>query len=387
MEKLLIVDENRSTRISLSELLELEKFKVTPCGTAEECRRLVQKNEYDLIIYNAYLPTMDGLSFMNFLREKDININVIMSTHKKEIDVVIKCVREGVLDFIEKPFDINKILSSVRSTLANLASPKKSICKLRKPIINSIPEIIGNSPEVLRIKRMIENVSDCDARVLITGPNGTGKELVAKWVHELSGRKEGPLIEVNCAAIPNDLIESVLFGHEKGSFTSSIAQHIGKFELANGGTLFLDEIGDMSLSAQAKVLRVLQEHKFGRVGGTKEVNINVRIIAATNKNLREEMKNGNFREDLFHRLNVIPIHVPSLAERTEDIPALAEHFVSMVCKKYGKETKKITAEAMSLLKKRVWTGNIRELQNVMERLVILSKEKITQADVDEYCAY
>lgn len=384
MKKLLIVDDSRSIRISLSELLELEKFKVTPCGTAEECRRLLQKNEYDLVIYNAYLPTMDGCAFMNFLREKGIDINVIMSTHKSEIDIIVKCVRQGVLDFIEKPFDVNKILSSIRYAFSNI-SPKKSSLKLGKIIRNSVPEIIGNSPGVLQIKKMIKSVTECDARVLITGPNGTGKELVAKWIHALSNRKDAPLIEVNCAAIPNDLIESVLFGHEKGSFTSSIAQHIGKFELANGGTLFLDEIGDMSLSAQAKVLRVLQEHKFGRVGGTKEVDIDVRVIAATNKNLKEEMKNGNFREDLFYRLNVMPIHVPSLAERTEDVPELVEHFISSICNKYGKERKEITIEAMSLLKKRAWTGNIRELQNVVERLVILSEEKITQMDVDEYC--
>lgn len=388
MAKLLVVDNQRAARKNLTDLLELEKYAVAVAESADECKRLVTKNKYDLVIYNVYMPDMDGVAFLNFLQNKDIDITTIMSMpeDKKDLDVIVKCVREGAVSFIEKPFNLNQLLLAVRYALQNTIL-KKECKQLHKKVMDSIPEIIGNSPQILNIKKMIQRVSASDARVVITGSNGTGKELVARWLHELSPRKAAPLIEVNCAAIPNDLIESELFGHEKGSFTSASSQHIGKFELADGGTLFLDEIGDMSLSAQAKVLRVLQENKFARVGATKDIHVDVRVIAATNKDLKEEIRKGTFREDLYHRLNVIHIHVPSLAERSEDIPMLINHFISAACLRRGETPREITKEAMLLLQNKPWTGNIRELQNIVERLVILCENTITPLDIDEHCAY
>ena len=334
MAKVLVSEHQRASRNNLVEILKLEKHSVSTCENATECKRLTMKNKYDLIIYDIDMPDMEGVAFMNFIHNKHIDTNVIMIIDTKELDVIVNCMNEGVINFVEKPFNLNKFLKSVKSALLNLNL--KTECKqLHKKVIEIIPEIIGTSPQVTDIKSMIKRVSASDVRVLITGSNGTGKELVARWLHELSPKKVGPLIEVNCAAIPNDLIESELFGHEKGSFTSATDRHIGKFELADGGTLFLDEIGDMSLSAQAKVLRVLQENKICRVGGTKEISVNVRILAATNKDLKLEIAKGNFREDLYHRLNVIPIHVPKLAERSEDIPLLVDNFIKSICKRRG----------------------------------------------------
>ena len=386
MAKILVIDHQRASRNNLVEILELEKYNVTACEYATDCKRLILKNKYDLIIYNAHMPDMNGVSFINYVHNKDIDTAIIMTTDKPDLDIIVKCMREGVVDFIEKPFDVNRLLVSVKQILSKVGL-KKEFKQLHKKVIETIPEIIGSSSQVMEIKRMIERVSGSDVRVLITGSNGTGKELVARWLHELSPRKAEPLIEVNCAAIPNDLIESELFGHEKGAFTSASDKHIGKFELANGGTLFLDEIGDMSLSAQAKVLRVLQEGKICRVGGTKEISVDVRIFAATNKDLIAEIARSNFREDLYHRLNVIPIHVPKLAERSEDIPLLVNKFILSISKRRGEAPKEITKEAMLLLQNRPWPGNIRELQNNIERLVILCDGVIVPTDIDQYCCY
>lgn len=384
MAKLLVIDNQRSIRKNLTELLENEKYAVTTSDNTEECKNLLIKNKYDLVIYNAYMPDLDGIGFLNFLKNKDVDVAVIMSADHFEVDDVIKCMREGAYDFIERPCNLHKLLFAVRNALSNI-SLKKECRKLHVRVIETIPEIMGTSPQMQAIKKMIQKVSKCESRVLITGANGTGKELVARWLHELSNRKASPLIEVNCAAIPNELIESELFGHEKGSFTSADSKRIGKFEQADGGTLFLDEIGDMSLSAQAKVLRALQENKIGRVGGVKDIDVDVRVIAATNKNLREEITKGNFREDLYHRLNVIQIHVPSLAERKEDIPQLINQFNESLSKRRGVLPKVITEEAISALQNRAWTGNIRELQNMVERLIILCDDTVTSEDISTYC--
>lgn len=381
MAKLLIVDNQRAIRRNFTEILEREKYVVMACESAEECKRLLTKNSYDLVIYNAYMPNLDGLLFMNYIQNKGIDTSVIMSADHFAVEDIVKVIKSGCHDYISIPCDIPKLIVTVRNALTNVPV-KKANPKLCKKTTESIPEIIGNSPKITHVKNLIKRVAATDTRVLITGANGTGKELVARWLHEFSHRRLEPFVGVNCAAIHNDLIDSELFGHEKGSFTSADSRHEGRFEQANGGTLFLDEIGDMSLSAQAKVLRALQENKVCHVGGKKDIDVNVRVIAATNKNLKEEIVNGNFREDLFHRLNVIRIHVPSLAERREDIPMLVDKFNERYSRKKGINPKNILPEAMKELQSRPWTGNIRELQNVVERLVILCDDTVTQSDIN-----
>lgn len=327
------------------------------------------------------MPNMDGIEFLDAIREKDIDTAVVMISGHGDISTAVDCIKRGAFDFIEKPLDLNKILTTVKST-ANRVTIQKKVKSVKGKVGNQ--QMIGSSASLSRVKDMISKVAGTDARVLITGPNGSGKELVARSLHQLSERNAMPYIEVNCAAIPSELIESELFGHEKGSFTSAVKQHKGKFEQADGGTLFLDEIGDMSLAAQAKVLRVLQEKKLSRVGSDKDIEVDVRVLAATNKDLRKEIENGNFREDLYHRLSVIVIQVPGLDERKEDIPELVDYFISQICAETDMERKVVEPEAMALLLAKSWSGNIRELRNVVERLLILSGEKITAQDVHDY---
>jgi DNA-binding NtrC family response regulator len=384
MAKILIVDDDRSIRRTLKDILEFEKYEVHEAEDGLTCLVKVKQDKYDIIILDIKMPKMDGMDAIDRLQEICPDIPVIMISGHGDIDTAVEAVKKGAFDFLSKPPDLNRLLITVRNGLdkSTLIVQKKTL--QRKVKKSKVQEIVGTSPEISIIKETIEKVAPTDARVLIQGPNGTGKELVARWLHEYSARKTGPMVEVNCAAIPSELIESELFGHEKGSFTSAHKQRIGKFELANKGTLFLDEIGDMSLSAQAKVLRVLQESRIMRVGGEKELNVDVRVVAATNKDLRKEIAKGNFREDLFHRLAVIIMRVPSLNKRREDIPQLVEHFNVKVCKEYGIATKEIEPKAIEELKKINWTGNIRELRNVVERLIILSKEKVTKKDVLDY---
>lgn len=390
MIKLLIVDDSRTIRRSLAEMLELEGYVVTACETVVECKRLISRQKYDLILYSSSMKELNGHDFISFIDSKSLNLRCIMMIDKEmALDEVFLFAKENVAAIIEKPIVIPKLINTLRTILKDKNDEVTNIKKERKqPVYKTkikAPIILGSSPQILNIKNTIDKISDSDARVLITGANGTGKELVAHCLHACSKRKTAPMIEVNCAAIPNDLIESALFGHEKGSFTSADTRYIGKFEQAEGGTLFLDEIGDMSLTAQAKVLRALQENKIGRVGGNKEIDVNVRIIAATNKNLRDEIARGNFREDLYHRLNVIPIHVPSLCERREDIPDLIAHFNMLFNDRYGRAPIVIAEDAMQNLVNKKWTGNIRELQNVVERLVVLCDGKVTLDDINIYC--
>ena len=327
---------------------------------------------------------MDGVEVLDKIIEAGIDTSVVMISGHGSIDTAVDCIKKGAFDFIQKPLDLNRILITLKNATDKTVLVKET--KILKKKVAGIPQIIGESDPIFKIKEMIDRVATTDARVLITGSNGTGKELVARWLNEKSNRSNMPFVEVNCAAIPGELIESELFGHVKGSFTGAIKDHKGKFEQADGGTLFLDEIGDMSLSAQAKVLRVLQEHKLSRVGSDKDISVKVRVVAATNKNLLEEIANGNFREDLYHRLSVIVIHVPSLAERKDDIPLLVNHFINLICEESGMAPRKITDEALDELKKHAWTGNIRELRNVTERLMILGGNTITKEDVVAYAA-
>lgn len=381
MSKILIIDDERAIRRALREILEFENYEV---DEAEDGKQGVEKaisGEYDIIFCDIKMPNMDGMEVLDALSEAAVETPVIMISGHGTIDTAVQAIKKGAFDFIEKPLDLNRILVTVRN-----ASDKTALVEERKVLKKTVQRfkgssIIGETPEILQIKTMIEKVAPSDARVLITGENGTGKELVARSLHDLSNRKEQAFIEVNCAAIPAELIESELFGHEKGAFTSAIKQKKGKFELAEGGTLFLDEIGDMSASAQAKVLRALQENVIQRVGGEKDIKINTRVVAATNKDLRKEIEEGRFREDLYHRLAVILIHVPSLNERKNDIPVLAEHFLTMVCSEHGISRKSFSDDALEALKNTDWTGNIRELRNIIERLVILCGEKITGEDV------
>ena len=386
MVKLLIVDEQRSTTTNLMEIFELEEYNVSSCSSAQDCKRLILKNKYDLIVYSYHLPYMNGLSLMDFIHKKNLDIAVVMFMPSHEnLDLIInECMQKQVLGFLKMPFEIKNVILIVRNILSKIPKVKK-IKDLNSSEAITVPEIIGNSPCALKIKASIELASKVDFATLVTGPNGTGKELVAKHLHKLSNRSGKPFVEVNCAAMPNELIEGILFGSEKGSYTSSTSQHCGKFEQANGGTIFLDEIGDMSLLAQAKILRVLQEGKVSRIGSTKDVKLDIRVIAATNKNLRKEIKKGNFREDLFYRLNGLHIHVPSLADRSEDIPDLVNHFMSLAYSKLQCETKEITDNAMSSLVNRSWHGNIRELQNIVNRLIISPEYVITEAVVEECC--
>jgi two-component system, NtrC family, nitrogen regulation response regulator NtrX len=384
MAKILIVDDDRSIRRTLKDILEFEKYEVHEAEDGLTCLVKVKQDKYDIIILDIKMPKMDGMDAIDRLQDICPDIPVIMISGHGDIDTAVEAVKKGAFDFLSKPPDLNRLLITVRNGLdkSTLIVQKKTLQK--KVTKSKVGEIVGTSPEINAIKETIEKVAPTDARVLIQGPNGTGKELVARWLHELSDRKGGPMVEVNCAAIPSELIESELFGHEKGSFTSAHKQRIGKFELANKGTLFLDEIGDMSLGAQAKVLRVLQESRIMRVGGEKELSVDVRVVAATNKDLRKEIAKGNFREDLFHRLAVIILRVPSLNKRREDIPQLVEHFNNQICREYGIAPKEIETNAIVELQKINWTGNIRELRNVVERLIILCKDKVTKKDVINY---
>jgi DNA-binding NtrC family response regulator len=384
MKKILIIDDEKSIRSTLKEILEFEKYQVETAENGASGTSLINSKEYDLIFCDIKMPKMDGLEFLDQKNVKGIETPVIMISGHGNIETAVQALKNGAYDYIEKPLDLNRVLLSVRNAIANDKVIKENT-SLKKRIKNKNSSlIIGESKEIKAVKQIIDKVAPTDARVLITGSNGVGKELVAKQLHEKSNRSKNQFIEVNCAAIPSELIESELFGHEKGSFTSAHKQKSGKFELANGGTLFLDEIGDMSLSAQAKVLRALQENKITRVGGDKAISVNARIIAATNKILRKEIDNGKFREDLFHRLNVIPIYVPSLNERKKDIPLLTNHFIDQICKDQGCQKKQISEGACNELLKINWTGNIRELRNVIERLIILSNDIIDVQDVKKY---
>ncbi|MFA8451662.1 MAG: sigma-54-dependent transcriptional regulator [Bacteroidales bacterium] len=381
MANILVIDDERSIRNTLKDILEYEKYKVSIASDGPEALELLEKVKFDLILCDIKMPEMDGIEVLERIKLKYTAPVVMISGHGN-IDTAVEAIKKGAFDFIAKPLDLNRLLITLRNALDNsyLVSETQ---KLKRRVSKTF-EMIGESESLVEIKDLIEKVAPTNARVLIHGENGTGKELVARWIHEKSDRIKKPFVEVNCAAIPSELIESVLFGHEKGSFTSAIKQRKGNFEQANGGTLFLDEIGDMSLSAQAKVLRALQENKIMRVGGEKDISVDVRVVAATNKNLKEEIEKGRFREDLYHRLSVIIIDVPPLRDRIDDIPLLAKHFIKQICKEQGKSKMQITDDAVQTLQKYYWSGNVRELHNVMERLVILSSNQITQEDVDRY---
>ena len=382
MAKILLIDDEKSIRKSLREILEFEKYKVEEAEDGSQGLTMASAENFDLILCDIKMPKLDGMELLNKLNEQNIDSPIVMMSGHGNIETAVEAVKKGAYDFLAKPIDLNRLLVTVRNAIerTGLVTETKT---LKKKISKSY-EMIGESKPIIAIKEMIDKVAPTEARVLITGSNGSGKELVAHRIHESSQRAAGPMIEVNCAAIPSELIESELFGHEKGAFTSAVATRKGKFELAEGGTLFMDEIGDMSLSAQAKVLRALQESKITRVGGDKEIKVNVRIVAATNKDLQKEIAAGNFREDLFHRLSVILMHVPSLNDRVDDIPMLAEHFVNQICTDYGMPKKALTKEAIKALQGINWTGNIREFRNVIERLIILCDKTITDKDVKQY---
>ncbi len=384
MPKILIVDDDKGIRRTLRDILEFEKYQVDESPDGLDCIVKIKQNKYDVIILDIKMPKMDGMEAIERIQVLSPDTPVVMISGHGNIDTAVEAVKKGAFDFIQKPPDLNRLLITIRNALDKscLITEKKV---LQKRVKNKpVQEIIGTSKGIKAIQDTIDRVAPTDARVLITGPNGTGKELVARWIHNKSGRNGSPLIEVNCAAIPSELIESELFGHEKGAFTSAHKQRVGKFELANGGTLFLDEIGDMSLSAQAKVLRALQENRITRVGGDKSIGVDVRVLAATNKDLRLEIARGKFREDLYHRLAVIITEVPSLNDRKDDIPLLVDHFITNICNDYGTAKKNIDSTAVKMLQNVNWTGNIRELRNVVERLIILSGDSIKKKDVEQY---
>jgi DNA-binding NtrC family response regulator len=384
MATILLIDDEASIRRTLKEILEFEKYQVLEAPDGFSAIDIFKKSTIDIVLLDIKMPKMDGLEVLDFLQEINPEIPVIMISGHGNIDTAVEAVKKGAFDFISKPPDLNRLLITLRNAQERHSLVVETKSLKRKISRAGLQDIIGECPQIITVKETIQQIAPSEARVLITGPNGSGKELVAKWIHEGSQRNNASLIEVNCAAIPSELIESELFGHEKGSFTSAHKQKLGKFEQAHGGTLFLDEIGDMSLSAQAKVLRVLQENTLSRVGGEKDIKVDVRIIAATNKDLHEEIAAGRFREDLYHRLAVIVLPVPALCDRREDIPALIDHFIKIVCKEYGIPCKKIEKDAVNTLTKLPWTGNIRELRNVMERLIILSQHKITSSEVEKY---
>ncbi len=379
--KILIIDDERSIRNSLKEILADEGYEVDVAEDGAQGCAMADKEKYSVIFCDIKMPGMDGMEVLDKMNEMGVDSAIIMISGHGDISTAVECIKKGASDYIPKPLDLNRILISIKNATEKV-SLVKEIKVLKKKVYGQ--PMIGEAPAILHIKEMIDKVAPTDARVLIIGSNGTGKELVARNLHQKSRRSAMPYIEVNCAAIPSELIESELFGHEKGSFTSAIKQHKGKFEQADGGTLFLDEIGDMSLAAQAKVLRVLQEKKLSRVGSDKDIIVDVRVVAATNKNLKEEIAKGTFREDLYHRLSVIVINVPTLDERKSDIPLLADFFVDQICSETGMSPREIDADAMQLLVDKTWTGNIRELRNVIERLLILSGDRITADDVKAY---
>jgi two-component system nitrogen regulation response regulator NtrX len=385
MARILIVDDDKSIRRTLRDILEFEKYQVDEACDGLDCLVKVKREKYDVIIMDIKMPKMDGMEAIERIQLLCPDTPVVMISGHGNIDTAVEAVKKGAFDFIQKPPDLNRLLITIRNAMdkSSLITEKKVLQK-KVSKTNKIQPIIGESKAITTIKETIETVAPTEARVLVTGPNGTGKELVARWLHQNSDRSENPIIEVNCAAIPSELIESELFGHEKGSFTGAHKQRVGKFELASGGTLFLDEIGDMSLSAQTKMLRALQESRITRVGGDKDIQVNVRVVAATNKDLRAEIVKGNFREDLYHRLAVIIIQVPSLNERLDDIPLLVEHFIGQICKEYGISKKAIDKAAIKELQKVNWTGNIRELRNVVERLIILSGKSIRKDDIIKF---
>jgi len=383
MAKILIVDDEKGIRNTLRDILEYEKYTVDEASDGVEGLDKIKSNDYDVVFCDIKMPKMDGMELLEQALLVKEGLPIVVISGHGNTETAVEAVKKGAFDYIAKPPDLNRLLITVRNALdkGNLVTETKI---LKRRISKSTRQIVGDSPAIQKIKDTIDKVAPTDARVLVTGQNGTGKELVAHWIHEKSVRNSGPIVEVNCAAIPAELIESELFGHEKGAFTSAVKQRIGKFEQANGGTLFLDEIGDMSLSAQAKVLRALQESKITRVGGDKEISVDVRVIAATNKDLNREIEEKKFRMDLYHRLSVILIHVPSLNERVDDIPQLSETFVREICDGYGIPQKILHPKAIRELQSFNWSGNIRELHNVLERLVILSDKKITQEDVINY---
>ena len=379
--KVLIVDDERAIRYSLKEILEMENYQVETAENGEEGLQKAEKEKYDAIFCDIKMPVMDGTEMLSRIMEEGIETPVIMVSGHADITTAVDCIKRGAFDFIEKPLDLNRILI----TLKNATDKAKLVTQtkiLKKKVYGQV--MIGGSTPIGHLKEMIEKVAPTQASVLITGPNGSGKELVAQGIYQQSARSMMPFVEVNCAAIPSELIDSELFGHKKGSFTSAIRDHKGKFEQADGGTIFLDEIGDMSLAAQAKVLRVLQERKLTPVGGDKEITVDVRVIAATNKNLQEEIVKGNFREDLYHRLSVIVLKVPPLDERKEDIPLLVNYFSERICNEGGRSVRPFTPEAIALLQERSWPGNIRELRNVVERLLILGGNPVSESDVKDY---
>jgi DNA-binding NtrC family response regulator len=384
MSKILVIDDERPIRSTLKEILEFEKFQVDDAEDGKAGLELIKKNKYDIILCDIKMPKMDGMEVLEATIALEIETPFIMISGHGNVETAVEAIKKGAYDFIQKPLDLNRTLVTLRNALDKESFVKEIKTLKRKVSKGKFTEIVGNSKGILAIKEMISKVAPSDARVLITGANGSGKELVARQLHEKSERNKSPLIEVNCAAIPSELIESELFGHEKGAFTSAHKLRQGKFEQADKGTLFLDEIGDMSLSAQAKVLRALQENKISRVGSDKEIKVDVRILAATNKDLKSEISKGNFREDLFHRLNVIPIKVPSLNERRDDIPVLVNYFLELICNDQGLPLKTIKNDALLLLQEINWTGNIRELRNIIERLIILSGNEITAKDVKTY---
>ncbi len=384
MAKILVIDDEKSIRNTLKEILEYEGHEVQDAQDGLEGLKKIEGEKFDIILSDIKMPKMDGMELLDKILELQNDTPIIMISGHGTIETAVEAIKKGAYDFIAKPLDLNRMLITLRNALDRSSLVKET--KTLKKKISKSNDMVGESEPIRKIKEMIARVAPTEARVLITGENGTGKELVARWIHDQSDRNTSPLVEVNCAAIPSELIESELFGHEKGAFTSAVKQRIGKFEQAHNGTLFMDEIGDMSLSAQAKVLRALQENKITRVGGEKDIAVNVRIIAATNKDLKKEIEKGNFREDLYHRLSVIVIQVPSLNERKDDIPMIADYFLEQICDEYKMPKKNFTSEAYDELKKINWTGNIRELRNVVERLIILCDKSITGGDVQNFAA-
>jgi len=382
MASILIIDDEKAIRKTLAEILSYEGYKIEEATDGEDGLKKFSSTTFDVVLCDVKMPKMDGLEFLEKAREINPDVPIVVISGHGNIETAVEAVKKGAFDYISKPPDLNRLLITLRNALDKQTLVTET--KVLKRKVARVQEMVGNSDPIKKIKDTIEKVAPTEARVLITGENGVGKELVARWIHEKSHRSSGPMVEVNCAAIPGELIESELFGHEKGSFTSAIKQRIGKFEQANGGTIFLDEIGDMSLNAQAKVLRALQEGKITRVGADKDINVDVRVVAATNKDLLKEVDEKNFRLDLYHRLGVIIIHVPSLNDRRDDIPTLVDYYLEKIATEYGQSKKPIDKVAMDVLANYNWTGNIRELRNVVERLIILSGKTITLEDVENY---